>query len=423
MIKMPVEKSDVAVIGAGIIGICCAIFLQEQGFKVTLVDRDPPVMGASKGNAGHFATEQVLPLASPQLLWQLPSILLNPLGPVAIQWRYIFKIMPWWLRFLRQMSKRKYQQNSQGIAALNNNALVIYQELLSRTGLKGLIRSQGSMLVFETQRAYLSYLKQLEVMQAHGVQYELMSGAQVLKSEPALNTNIKAGIFFSDTWHTINPSQFATQLFNYFRRAGGQFKHAEVLELTRKHNDRQQGIKIKTTMGKSWWVPRVVLATGAWSKPWVYQLTGKKIPLDTERGYHLHLQGLQNVISIPITSGERKFIMTPMSEGLRLAGTVEFAGLSLPPNMRRAKMLLPHAQALLPGLPEQKISASQCWMGCRPSLPDSLPIIDEDEGVYFAFGHQHLGLTQAAITALLVSQLVTRQRSEIDLSPYRLSRF
>ncbi|MGI0119929.1 NAD(P)/FAD-dependent oxidoreductase [Zooshikella sp. RANM57] len=422
MIKMPVE-GDIAVIGAGIIGICCAIFLQEQGFKVVLVDREPPAMGASKGNAGHFATEQVLPLASPQLAWQLPSMLLNPFGPVAIQWRYFFKVMPWWLRFLRQMSTQKYQQNSNGIAALNNNALLAYRDLLSRTGLKTLIRCQGSMLVFETQRAYLSYLNQLKAMQAQGVQYELMSGACVLKSEPALNTNIKAGIFFPDTWHTVNPWQFATQLFNYFRREGGLFKQAEVLELRRKHNGKHQGIKVKTTTGKSWWVPRLVLATGAWSKPWVYQLTGKKIPLDTERGYHLNLQGYQNIITMPVTSGERKFIMTPMNEGLRLAGTVEFAGLSLPPNMRRAKMLLPHAQALLPGLPEQKISASQCWMGCRPSLPDSLPVIDEDKGVYFAFGHQHLGLTQAAITALLVSHLVTGKRSNIDLTPYQLSRF
>ncbi|MDE1460662.1 NAD(P)/FAD-dependent oxidoreductase [Spartinivicinus poritis] len=416
---------DVAVVGAGIVGICCACYLRQAGLKVLLLDRLPPAEGASKGNAGHFATEQVLPLASPHILTKIPAMLFNPLGPVAIQWQYLPQIFPWLLRFIWQARAYCFKQNIFALQALNEQALTSYQTLLKAAGIEHLVKTNGSMVVFESPTRFKASQLQFELMADHGVSINYLNGEQVREQEPNLSRQVTAGVLFPDTGHTINPYRLAMALYDYYRGIGGDFQCANVTGLYK--NGDGCVIKVQAThqpanheVNSQYKVPRLVLTTGAWSKQWVQQLTGIKVPLDTERGYHLMVPSAGHMLNMAVSSGERKFIMTPMEEGLRLAGTVEFAGLQRPANMKRADILFHHAKALLPELPNQQ---GERWMGFRPSLPDSLPVIDQDGPVYFAFGHQHLGLTLAAITGQLIQEMIQRAKPSVNLTPYRVTRF
>ncbi|MCX4029481.1 FAD-binding oxidoreductase [Endozoicomonas sp. SM1973] len=416
---------DVAVVGAGIVGICCACYLKQAGLNVLLLDRQPPAEGASKGNAGHFATEQVLPLASPHILTKIPAMLLNPLGPVAIQWQYLPQILPWLMRFIWQSRMHTFKQNMLALQALNEEALTAYRPLLKAAKIEHLVNIHGSMVVFESQAAFAANQAQYQLMAAHGVIVNYLTAEEVRALEPLLSKQVTAGVLFPNTGHTINPYRLAIDLYDYYRKIGGHFQCANVTALYKTADGCVIHVQPRDYLhsqkeNSQYQVRRLVLTTGAWSKQWVQQLTGIKVPLDTERGYHLMVPGANQMLKMAVSSGERKFIMTPMEAGLRLAGTVEFAGLQRPANMKRADMLLQHAKALIPELPNQP---GERWMGFRPSLPDSLPVIDQIGPIYFAFGHQHLGLTQAAITGQLIKEMIQGVKPSINLTPYRITRF
>lgn len=410
--------SDIAVIGAGIIGVCCALSLQQSGYRVTLIDRDGVGEGASKGNAGHFATEQVLPLATPGLMWKIPGMLADPLGPVAIRWSYLHRITPWFIRFMLNTRQRPYHQGAAALSALNSHSLPAWLRLLKQVKAEDQLKVEGSLLVFEKAQSFANYQTTRNQLSDYGVKSVALSAGQVSELEPDLSSNIRHGVFFPETGHTADPYRLTCILADFFVAQGGEMIQQSVSNV----RTTETGVTLQVA-GEQRQVPKIVLAAGAWSKSLVEQLTGKTVPLDTERGYHLMLRDASKKLRIPVASADRRFIMTPMDDGLRLAGTVEFGGLHARPNMKRAEMLAQHAGALIPGL---KLELGDSWMGFRPSLPDSLPVIDRvgPRGqVLLAFGHQHLGLTQAALTGELVSSLLQEQDPVVDLKPFRLDRF
>lgn len=411
-------QADIVVLGAGIVGVCCALELQRSGHKVTLIDREGIGEGCSKGNAGHFATEQILPLATPGLLWKIPKMLLDPLGPVSIRWSYLHKIAPWLIRFMLNTRSGPFSQGVEALNELNSAALPAWLKVLQDLGEQSQMQVEGSLLVFESQKTALDYEDTHLFLNEQGISTQALSGCQVRDLEPKLSANICHGVLFPNTAHTADPHRLSHVLAKHFVEHGGKVLTEEVEQLQM----REDGVEV-TLNGVQYQVPKLVLATGAWSKHWVKALTQTNIPLDTERGYHLMLPKVENSLKIPVTSADRRFIMTPMNDGLRLAGTVEFGGLHSAPNMNRAQMLARHAQVLLPKINSE---LGKTWMGCRPSLPDSLPIIDKvgPKGqVILAFGHQHLGLTQAAVTAELVSSLSNNLTHKVDLTPFRHDRF
>ncbi|CAM3984845.1 NAD(P)/FAD-dependent oxidoreductase [Pseudoalteromonas byunsanensis] len=414
---MAQQKQHIAVIGAGIVGLCTAKRLQDLGFSVTLFDPTGIAQRCSKGNAGHFASEQVFPLASAKLLPKLPGMLLNPLGPLRIDWRYALKMLPWFLSFLLNMRPTSFKKHTQALRALNESSLAAYQELLADSDYGSLITKNGSLLTFETsssKRVEKTYL----AFKAQGVSIKWLKGKEIQALEPTLSSNVKHALLFCDVGHTTDPHVLCRHIYQRFVENGGLFARTEITEITPKSNQ----VELLTDKGENLVFDKAVLCTGAWSKPLAKQL-GFKVPLDTERGYHAMLNEL-GALSRPVASAERQFIITPMQSGLRLAGTVEFAGLDAPERNERATMLLAHAQQLVQGLEQSQVT--QTWMGCRPSLPDSLPIIcrsPKHDNILFAFGHQHLGLTQAAITAKLVGQLCMGEQPALDLTPYRIDRF
>ena len=416
-----VDRADIAVVGAGIIGVTCALQLARQGRQVAVIDQQAPGMGASYGNAGHLATEQVFPIADVSILKRLPAMLMDPMGPLRLDWRYLPRALPWFIRLLLNLRPTRYRQTVAGIRALNEASLGAWQRLLQSIQQPGLLREDGSLLVFERadSRAAIEALQQR--MQQQHVPVDFWSAEAIRKAAPQLSEQIQGGLFFPGTGHFLDPYQALCEVVAAAKASGVQFLQRQVLDA----RVGDQGVTLVTDQGL-FAANQVLIACGAHSAKLTAALTGNKVPLDTERGYHLMLPHEPQRLPFAVTSLERKFIMTPMAGGLRLAGTVEFAGLDRPANMDRAWQL--HRLSL--GLFRDDLSAQDAtpWMGFRPSLPDSLPIIDRvcEGKVLLAFGHQHLGLTQAAVTAEMVGHLAatgTGDPALPSLHAYRLARF
>ncbi|AZF05684.1 FAD-binding oxidoreductase [Pseudomonas sp. R5-89-07] len=415
MAKPP--SADIVVVGAGIIGVACAVQLARQGRQVRVIDAQAPGMGASYGNAGHLATEQVFPIADLSILKRLPAMLLDPMGPLRLDWTYLPRALPWFMRLLLNLRPARYQRTVAGIRALNEASLGAWQRLLQSIGQPQLLREDGSLLVFERaeSRAALDALQQRMTQQ--GVPVAFWSAQAVHCAAPQLSEAIQGGLFFPATGHFLDPYTVVGELVAAAKALGVEFQQQRVLDA---HVD-GNGVSLTTDQGTVT-ARQVLIACGAHSAALTAALTGKRVPLDTERGYHLMLPHEHQRLPFAVTSLERKFIMTPMTDGLRLAGTVEFAGLKRPANTQRAWQL----HRLSNGLFRQPLNADDAtpWMGFRPSLPDSLPIIDQvcDGKVLLAFGHQHLGLTQAAVTAEKVARLASGE-AVAGLEAYRLGRF
>ena len=414
------HNADFAVVGAGIIGVACALQLARQGQRVVVIDQQEPGQGASFGNAGHLATEQVFPIADLSILKRLPAMLMDPMGPLRLDWKYMPRALPWFTRLLLNLRPAPFQRTVAGIRALNESSLDAWHRLLDGIDCPGLMREDGSLLVYERPESR-SALQALQArMRQQQVPVEFWQAKAVHETAPQLSEQIQGGLFFPATGHFIDPYRVVCELVSAAKTCGVQFIKQQVTggQLN------EAGVSLITPQGRVT-ARRVVIACGAHSAKLTADLTGKKVPLDTERGYHLMLPHEHDRLPFAVTSLERKFIMTPMTDGLRLAGTVEFAGLQAPPSMERAWQL----HRLSKGLFRRDLSAEAAtpWMGFRPSLPDSLPIIDKvcDAKVLLAFGHQHLGLTQAAVTAELIAELALpgSARALPALEPYRLDRF
>ncbi|MGB3126961.1 MAG: FAD-dependent oxidoreductase [Pseudomonas sp.] len=412
---------DIAVVGAGIIGVACALQLARQGKRVVVIDPQAPGMGASYGNAGHLATEQVFPIADASILKRLPGMLLDPMGPLRLDWKYLPRALPWFVRLLLNLRPAPYRRTVTGIRALNEASLSAWQRLLQTIERPHLLREEGSLLVFERAKSREAIEALQQRMQAQNVPVAFWTADAVREVAPQLSDAIQGGLFFPGTGHFIDLNQVMGELVDAAKAHGVAFIQQRVLD----GRVEEGGVSLMTDQGV-FTARQVLIACGAHSAALTAALTGKKVPLDTERGYHLMLPHEQGRLPFAVTSLERKFIMTPMTGGLRLAGTVEFAGLKRPANMARAWQL----HRLSQGLFRQDLNAQDAtpWMGFRPSLPDSLPIIDQvcEGKVLLAFGHQHLGLTQAAVTAEMVVRMLAPAASPSELpalAPYRLDRF
>ncbi|KIP91391.1 NAD(P)/FAD-dependent oxidoreductase [Pseudomonas fluorescens] len=410
---------DIAVVGAGIIGVACALRLARQGLRVVVIDQQEPGHGASFGNAGHLATEQVFPIADVSILKRLPAMLMDPMGPLRLDWKYLPRALPWFTRLLLNLRPEPFQQTVAGLRALNESSLDAWQRLLGDIQRTDLLKIDGSLLVFEKPESGQAIEALQTRLKQQQVPVDYWHAGAIRETAPQLSEQLQGGLFFPRTGHFLDPYRVVCALVEAARSSGVSFLRQQVQGGYVQEN----GVLLVTGNGGVT-ARRVLLACGAHSAKLTAALTGKQVPLDTERGYHLMLPNEHDRLPFPVTSLERKFIMTPMSEGLRLAGTVEFAGLERPANMARAWQL----QRLSQGLFRHDLNADGAtpWMGFRPSLPDSLPVIDQvcDGKVLLAFGHQHLGLTQAAVTAEMIGQMVSGAAGELpNADAYRLARF
>ena len=414
---MDTQVFDIHIIGGGIIGLCAAVALQSCGVKVAILEADKIARGASYGNAGHLATEQVFPIADAGILRHVPAMLLNPEGPLRIDWRYLPRLAPWAFQLMLNMRPEPFARSHQALLTLNAKSLQAWQDFAKEWQLIPWIKIQGSLLTAEKPSSLKILTTHGQRLNCLGVPNTLLSQSALSDLAPTLQDNQLGALFFPETGHITNIEAITHKLSTIFRSLGGQiYENCRVLSAA----VTIEGICL-TTSEQQINASKVMLAAGAHSKALAKQLTGVSVPMDTERGYHLMLPHENERLNLPVSSMDRRFIMTPMERGLRLAGTVEYAGLEAPANMNRAHMLLKQAQAMLKT--PLNSEGSTPWMGFRPSTADSLPIIDRQKSVFLNFGHQHLGLTQAVISAQIIAALYFGDIPTVEPTAYRLDRF
>ena len=406
------------ILGGGIIGLSIAYNLQRRGVATILIDAHTILGGASGGNAGHLAAEYNYPVANLATLARLPALLFNPLGPLRIDWRYLPRLIPFGCRMIANMTPKRYRHIHHALYQLNRHSVAAWERLADRVPLRQYVHRDGILHVASSAKTAAGLADQAAQNRALGLACEHIPRGALADYEPALAEDQQGGLYYPESAHISDLAAIGRTLADALRAAGGDIReHCSIRHISRS----EDGYTLHDDAGNSHNGATLILCTGAYSKPFIQQLGVGKVALDTERGYHLMLPHEPSRLRRPLSSIDHSFVMTPMDQGLRLAGTVEYAGLSAPANMARAHNLLPLANRLLRRPLDERDATP--WMGCRPTTADSLPVIDRRGRLLLAFGHQHLGLTQAALTAELISALYHDETPALDLSPYRLARF
>lgn len=409
---------DVAIVGGGIIGICAAAYLAEAGRSVTVFDRTGICEETSSGNAAALAFSDVLPLAQKGMMRNLPKWLADPLGPLAIPPAYLPRLLPWLYQFWRAGSSEKFEPAVSAQAALMKLTQAEWAGLMQRSGTRSMLREDGCLELYESQAEFNASLPGWAARDRYDIAYRHVEGEEMAELQPGLSPRFVKGTFVPG-WKTVaDPKLLGKAVWAYAEKLGARFEKARVQGIAADSS----GATLTFDDGTKRQAGRLVVAAGAWSHLLAGKL-GDQIPLETERGYNTTLPTSAFDVKRQLVFGGHGFVVTPLATGLRVGGAVELGGLERPPNYARSKALLAKAQKFLPGLDP---SGGREWMGYRPSLPDTRPVIGRSAGcraVVYAFGHGHLGLTQSAGTGRLVRDLVLEQDSPFDLSPFSPSRF
>lgn len=418
MSEGPSDKREIVVLGAGIVGVACALSLVRDGHAVTVVDRALPGEGCSRGNAGMLAATGYVPMSLPGIAAKVPGMLFDPSGPLSLRWRDLPRLAPWMLAFLGQAKPATVERTADALYALNGSAVEDHQRLARGTKAADLIRPCRYLYAYRDRRAYEKGAYEMELRRQRGARIETYEGDAVRELEPALSQHIGFVAAMDDNGYVLDPMLLVKRLAEAVMLEGGQVLKRTVRDV---EIDADGGVRLICPEGDLD-APTLVVAAGAFSG-WIAEKLGHRVPLVGERGYHVTLPNAGVMPRNPIMSAAHKFVATPMECGLRFAGTAEFAALDAPPNMARARKLLRLGAELIPGI---DTGGHTEWMGQRPSLPDSLPVIGrspERGNVYFAFGHHHLGLTGAPKTGEMIADLVAGRRPNVDMAPFRVDRF
>jgi D-amino-acid dehydrogenase len=416
------EGSDIAIVGGGIIGICAAAYLAEAGRDVTVYDRTGICEETSSGNAAALAFPDPLPLAHKGMLKKLPRWLMDPLGPLSIPPAYLPKLTPWLIRFLRAGDPRKFDASLTAQAGLMRLAEQEWAGLAERAGAADMISHSGALDLYEGEAEFKASLPGWAARDRFGIPYEHVSGARLAELQPGLSPRFTHGTFMP-SWKTVaDPKLFGKAIWAYAEQLGARFEKRTVTDTRPVSEPSGAGIELAVADGTTVRAGTLIVCAGAWSHLHTARF-GDKIPLETERGYNTTLPPGAFDLHRQLTFVGHGFVVSPLVTGLRIGGAVELAGLKRPPNYARSKAMLEKAKQFLPGL---RTEGGREWMGYRPSLPDSLPVIGRARSapnVFYAFGHGHLGLTQAAATGRLIRDLVLAQTPPIDLEPFSPNRF
>ena len=411
---------SVGIIGSGIQGVCIGLQLIKKGIPVTIFDRNDPLSPefkpASYGNAGHFSPYAVLQFNRTDILYDVPKMLLSSNGPLSLKWNYVPKLFPWFLNYLKNFGKKSMMHTAKymhQILSMSNDA---YEEIFKEIDVTNLVEKKGIIYVW-TNKNLKSRELEIKVRNDLGIEQKLLSQKEILELEPNLNPVFDAGVIYESAMHARDPHGILKEIFKLYLKKGGKFIQDNIKNV--KQNNTNQTI-LKSEKDE-YIFEKSVIASGAFSKNLTDQL-GENIPLDTERGYHVHFKDKEHLISRPVIFLDRGFGMTPMNQGLRAVGTVELGGLKNPLSKKRINYVVNCAKELLPQLGNHNDE----WLGFRPTLPDFLPIIGpslKNKNIIYAFGHHHLGWTLGAVTGKIISGIVTEEKTNLDLSPYSSKRF
>ena len=406
----------IAVAGAGIVGICTAYFLQKSGFKVTIIDREQPGTMTSYGHACSFADYANIPVNSPSIFKQIPSMLLNKNSPLSIDFFYIIKNLPWAYKFLSNCRKKKVEEIASSLTNILKHSHLSYDEIFEEVNVSKHIKNEESIYLFHSKKAYEDFSYATLLRKKNNIKVRELNRHEILELEPNLAPVFYAGQIFGGSRHTTNPLAITQKIFESFLARGGKYIKQSVKNIIQKEN----AVQIFLDQD-NYEFNQMIVCAGAWSNL-IANMVDENFPLDTERGYHVLFEADQQIINRPIAWSESGFYLVQLDEGVRVAGTVEIAGLNKPPNFQRIKMIERQARKVLPQLGKVKST----WMGRRPTLPDAMPIIgrsEKNKNIFYAFGHQHIGWTLAAVTGKAINDLVNGKKPNINIEPFSPNRF
>ncbi len=412
----PNPSMATTVLGAGVVGLSTALYLQRSGQRVTVLDPLPPAGGTSYGNAGLISKDTATPIALPGMLRKVPGWLANSEGPLRIRPAYFPRVLPWLLRWIQASQMANVLKISDAMRALHGDALVCWRELLGDAHFADLIRPSGQVRIWEGEGAGSQI--ELDLCKRHGVEARLLDAGDLRALYPEIAPDIVRGLLIPGNAYTVNPQRLVQTLATLLLAEGGEIVAERVVKII----PRGPADYLLMTNLASRHAQRVVVATGAWSRELLDPLS-VHVALETERGYHAMMPSPSITLKIPISVKNRGFGLTSMEGGLRAAGTVEFAGLQAPPDERRAMLLVRHAKRIFPSL---EIGEPTYWMGHRPSTPDSMPLLGEAPGrpgLFLALGHGHFGMTGGPPSGRLLSRMIAGAPLGIDPLPYAVDRF
>jgi len=410
------KKFKIGIVGAGIQGISNALFLQKKGFEVTIFDRELPGSPvASYGNAGHFSPYASVPINRPDVLSDVPAMLLSSTGPLALKWNYVPKMIPWFVKFIRNCTTKRMMHTAKNMHQILDLALPAYDELFDEIELGELVEKKGILYIWNDQNLKSRELE-IKVRDELGVDQQVVTPKEIHDLEPNIKPIYHGGVYYQHGRHARNPKKILLKLFELFLKKEGKFLKMNIQDV---NFDLEK--PILKSENQNFIFDKIVIACGSFSKRLTDNLD-EKIPLDTERGYHIHFKDCDHLLSRPVIFQNRGFGITPMEQGLRVVGTVEFGGLDNPLSKSRVKNLINNAKYMMGDLPEHEDE----WLGFRPTLPDYLPVIGpskKHKNVFYCFGHHHLGWTLGPISGKIISGMIAEENTNLDLKPYSSLRF
>jgi len=412
------EKSDIIIIGAGIVGVSTALELQKKGLSVTLIDKSGPAEGASYGNGGVLASCSVVPVTTPGLISKAPGMLFDPKQPLFLKWSYLPKLMPWLVKYLKHANVADTKRIAKAMMPIVGDSLADHQALAKGTGAEKWIEPCDYLYVYNDRAHYEKDSFGWQVRREHGFQWTELEGEAFHRYDPAFDKSLGFAVCLGQHGRITSPGDYVKALAAHFVKQGGQLHIAEV-EAVLRENGQVTGVRAG---GQNIYADKVAVTTGIWSGPLVKQL-GLSVPIEAERGYHIELWEPNIVPKAPMMVASGKFVVTPMAGRIRLAGVVEFGGTELGPSEPPFALL---KENIKKAMPELKWKEMTSWMGFRPAPSDSIPLIgelDKNSGIYLGFGHHHVGLTGGPKTGRLLAQMMTGQTPNMDMTAYSPSRF
>ena len=409
---------NITIIGAGIVGVATAAYLRRDGHDVTIVDMRAPGEYCSFGNAGILSPGSCVPLATPGIHWKVPGYLMDPMGPLTIRWGYLPKAAPWLLRFLKASRPSRVEEIANALRPLLKQTFDAYEPLARAAGVSDLIRHTGYAVAYEKRASYLGDHIAWKVRRDRGVIVDELDEAGLKKLVPQLTGHYEVGLYLPEQGFVANPERLTKSIAAQFVRDGGRLLQRQVLDI----DVGPDGPRALVTDDGIVPVETLVICAGSHSNEFTSKL-GDRVPLEAERGYHVTYSDPHITLPMPIFMPEHKFFVTPMEMGLRIAGQSEFAGIYAEPDYSRADILAKHMQRLFPGISTADMTK---WMGRRPSMPDSLPVIGRSTrfaNAWYAFGHGHVGLCCGAPTGRIVADLIAGRPPSIDVGPFSPRRF
>jgi glycine/D-amino acid oxidase-like deaminating enzyme len=416
------ERRRVVVIGAGLVGLSSALWLLKAGHEVTVVDREPPssntsyAHAASYGNACTIALGACLPLAMPGIFAKASRMLIGRRGPLSLYWRDLLRLTPWLVAFLKSSRLSDVDRIVATLGGLLRLVEAGHAPLIEESGAGDLVRRAGCLYLYRTAEQFAEAQPDMELRAREGVSLEVLDARAIREIEPSLTPLYHKAVRFTDAYHLDTPHLYALALAEAIRRRGGRFVQGDARGLARAEDEVSVVLD-----GEAINADKIVVACGAWSKPLAMSI-GDRVLLDTERGYHVLFPESGKLLNGPCCYPEYGFYMTPLAEGLRAAGLVELGGLDAPPRAARTDSVAAIARTLVQDLGE----AERIWLGFRPSMPDSLPVVGpspRDGRIFYAFGHGHIGLTLAGITGRIIADLASGLAPPVDIAPLRADRF